>query len=303
MTHQRNTNRHQDNAYPFEESEAEIARLIQQGELFTNFEGGILPEQEDLNSMRNVLDVACGPGQWAIDAAEQYPDLAVTGIDSSKQMTEYASSHTNNLENVQFLEMDITQPLDFADQAFDVVNARFLQGVLTTEEWPLFLRECVRILRPGGIIRLTDMCFSESNSREFNHLLSLLPLALSRTGRSFSPDGLTYGLMPVFSTLLRTAGCHMFRFRPFTVEFSCGMEAYESMVQYLRATYAPEMLGAYFVKTGVISMLDYEDLYHRAMNDLGSSHFCGASYLITATGEKPKSTVIVVYHDRFVAHT
>lgn len=76
--------------------------------------------------MRNVLDMACGPGQWAIDAAEHYPGLAVTGIDSSKLMTEYARAHTNNLENIQFLEMDITQPLDFADQSFDVINARFL---------------------------------------------------------------------------------------------------------------------------------------------------------------------------------
>ena len=44
MEHQRNSSSHKNYSTLFEASEAEIVRLMQQGELFTGFEGGILPE-------------------------------------------------------------------------------------------------------------------------------------------------------------------------------------------------------------------------------------------------------------------
>src|SRR6266699_2543618 len=39
---------------------------------------------------------------------------------------------------------------------FDLVNARTIAGFMRTSDWPALVQECVRILRPGGILRFTE---------------------------------------------------------------------------------------------------------------------------------------------------
>src|SRR5690349_18746328 len=104
------------------ESSAEKARLMQQGRLLTKTMGGLLPEQRDLTRFRRVLDVACGPGEWALDLAFAYPEIEVIGIDISQQMIEVAreQARIQGIENIQFHEMDATKPLDFPDNYFDL---------------------------------------------------------------------------------------------------------------------------------------------------------------------------------------
>lgn len=55
--------------------------------------------------------------------------------------------------------MDIRKPFDFDDDSFDFVNARFLVGVFSPGDWPGFLAECKRILRPVRILFLLGRPF------------------------------------------------------------------------------------------------------------------------------------------------
>src|SRR5712692_166421 len=127
------------NSYLIEDSEAELARLIRQEDLFSGYEGGLFPEgTEQLVGVRRILDLACGPGGWALQVAAAHPDIEVIGVDLSERMVEYARSRARarGIRNARFSIMDITRPLEFPDSSCGLLNARFLQSVLTPCAWP-----------------------------------------------------------------------------------------------------------------------------------------------------------------------
>lgn len=97
---------------------AEVRRLLKQHELITTHLGP-LPHAFDISAVGTVLDVACGPGGWALEMARSYPQLQVTGVDSSAVMIEYANAQaqTHQVEQVSFRVMDALQPFDLLDQS------------------------------------------------------------------------------------------------------------------------------------------------------------------------------------------
>src|SRR5579884_751697 len=97
------------------ETLTEMNRLLSLDGIFTRSMGGPLPEQEDLSHVTRVLDLACGPGGWALLVAERYPQMQVMGIDISPQMIGYARerARAQSLANASFQVMNILQPLAF----------------------------------------------------------------------------------------------------------------------------------------------------------------------------------------------
>src|SRR5581483_8063734 len=156
------------------ESSLEMARLINQDRMMTQAMGGPLAGIADPASLQNVLDLGCGPGGWALDVAFACPDANVEGVDSSRMLVDYANARarTQQLFNASFGLMDITQALEFPDASFDVVNARFLMAALKREAWSPLLKECTRVLRPGGLLRLTEVVDPGiTNSAAVNQLM------------------------------------------------------------------------------------------------------------------------------------
>lgn len=136
------------------ENPAEMARLIAFDQVTTKAMKGSLAEQspETIATLQTILDVACGPGSWVLDVAFAHPDIEVAGVDISTVMIDYANARASSqqIPNASFGSMDINKPLDFSDASFDLVNARFINGVLRRESWTPFVAECTRLLRPGG---------------------------------------------------------------------------------------------------------------------------------------------------------
>jgi len=54
------------------ESATEMTRLINQDRLFTENMGGLFPERNDVSSMHDILDIACGPGGWVLEVATAF---------------------------------------------------------------------------------------------------------------------------------------------------------------------------------------------------------------------------------------
>src|ERR1700681_1078545 len=71
----------------------EMVGLNRQANIVTNALGGALPEQDEriLSGVQDVLDLACGPGEWVMQVATEHPNWRVTGVDKSKRMIAYAS--------------------------------------------------------------------------------------------------------------------------------------------------------------------------------------------------------------------
>jgi len=150
-----------DNTYFVTDSGSELARLVEQERYFIRAFGGLFPEHRDPSAFvapfHRVVDAACGSGGWVLDLATAYPNLEVIGFDIDERMIKYASSlaRAGRLDNASFRVMNLLKPLDFPDNSFDLVNARFM-SVIPAEVWPKAIQEFYRIIRPGGFIRLTE---------------------------------------------------------------------------------------------------------------------------------------------------
>src|SRR4051794_21494591 len=146
------------NIYP--DTAIEVARLINLDRLLTTAMGGVLPEllETNLPDLRTVLDLGCGPGSWVLDVAFDYPECEVAGVDVRQNMIEYAWARTRTQRrlNASFCIMDMTRPLDFSDNIFDLIHAHVPVGVFHGDNWISLISECMRILCPGGLLYLID---------------------------------------------------------------------------------------------------------------------------------------------------
>src|SRR5437763_4469984 len=140
------------------ESGVEMARLIDQDRYITEGMGGLLAERSnDFSGIHRILDMACGPGGWALEIAYTHPEIEVVGFDISQAMIDYARARARvqGLDNASFRVMDMQKPLDFPDGSFDLVNGRFVLFI-PTSFIPVFLKECMRITRPAAPFRLRE---------------------------------------------------------------------------------------------------------------------------------------------------
>lgn len=289
MTEEQNQQGHEIISLIDPESSAEKARLMQQGRLLTKKMGGLLPEQRDLTRFHRVLDVACGPGEWALDLAFAYPEIEVIGIDISQQMIEvaYEQARIQGIENIQFHAMDATKPLSFPDSCFDLVNARAIAAIIPRTVWPALIQECMRILRPGGIIRLTECdTWGITNSLAFTQLEELVRQAGEKVGVGFSVDGRTYAITPMFKRLLRNTGCINTQERAFFINFSAGEQSHQAVYRNAMAFF--QLVQPGLIRRGVAIQETLDQLYQQMLLEVQSADFCGITFFLTVWGEKPQ---------------
>jgi ubiquinone/menaquinone biosynthesis C-methylase UbiE len=270
-------------------SPSELARLINQDRMITQAMGGPLSGVPDPSTLRNIVDLGCGPGGWVLDVAFALPDAEVEGVDIGRPMVDYANARalTQQLPNASFGVMDITQPLDFPDASFDLVNARLLFAVLKRDVWPAFLRECTRVLRPGGLLRLTEpTSFATTSSAAANQILELLPTqGLRKAGYGFSPDGHSFGIMHVLPPFLRQLGYQQVHLMAHAFEFSAGTDSWAD--QYHNIEIIGYQIKEFYVKLGLINPEAFDQLQQQALIDMQRETFYGMGHLTTVLGNKP----------------
>ena len=133
----------------------------------------------ELRGDEHVLDVGCGDGKVTAELARALPKGAVTGIDASPQMIEFARKKfaSSRFPHLEFRVMDarhIQLP-----EPFDVV---FSSSVLHwVDDHPAFLRGAAGCLRPGG--RLMVSCGGKGNAQEV--FLALRPVMRLQRWRRF----------------------------------------------------------------------------------------------------------------------
>src|SRR5215472_2285744 len=222
------------------ESPTEAARLMVQDRLITEGMHGLFPEHYRDGSctlpknMQSILDVGCGSGGWVLDVAHTYPDRTVVGIDISRTVVDYnrAQAMVQRLDNVAFKVMDALQPLQFEIGTFDLVNVRFATAFVPRGQWTPFLQNCLHVLRPAGILRVTEGEIAGlTNSPACEQMHSWVAHVLHAKGYGFSHDGSHIGTLPMLGLLLREAGCVNREFMPHMLDFSTGTALYDSQYQ------------------------------------------------------------------------
>jgi ubiquinone/menaquinone biosynthesis C-methylase UbiE len=270
------------------ENAAEMARLMLQDHLLTSAMGGPIPEQTNLEPFHHVLDIACGPGGWLFDLVKLSPHIHGVGIDISQLMIEYAGvqATSQGISNLSFRIMDATEPLNFADNTFDLVNARILAGFLPKGQWQTLLSECARINNEAGIIRLTEAEWGFTNSGALDALTGSITRAMHLAGQTFSPHGRTFGITPVLRLLLQQAGYEVLGQQAHVVDFSAGTPLHQSSVQ--NHLIFQKLVQPFLVQMQVLNQVEAEQLYEQMEKDFQSDTFCGIDYYLTVWGRKPK---------------
>lgn len=268
------------------ESTAELARLMRQDYLLTEGMGGIFPEGLDLSDVHRILDIACGPGGWVLEVAFAYSEIEVVGIDISQTMIAHADAQAKVQEraNASFRIMNALGPLDFPDHSFDLVNARLVDEFIPSYAWPAFLQECLRILRPGGILRLTGAEWGFSNKPAFERLCGLLNQALQKAGRSFSPNGLHLGIVPMLRRLVQDAGCERIGRMAHVFEISSDTPVHEGFYHNLAAAF--KLLQPFLRKWRVATQAELDRIYQQALAEMLADDFCAVFLLLTVYGYK-----------------
>jgi SAM-dependent methyltransferase len=102
-----------------------------------------------LSPSDRVLDVGCGTGGTAVEAARRVPQGSVLGVDLSSAMVDVARRHAAHagLGNVTFEQAD-AQIHPFDPEAFVVVLAR--TSAMFFGDRPAAFAHLARALRPGG---------------------------------------------------------------------------------------------------------------------------------------------------------
>lgn len=267
------------------DSAAEMARLTKQDRFITEAMGGLFSERSDVERMRSILDLGCGPGQWVLDVAFAYPDAEVAGIDISENMVQYAGARalSQHLTNASFQVMDMTKPLDFEDNAFDLVNGRMI-ACIAPDQWNDILQEAKRILRPGGIFRVTE-CEVSTTCVATDTLFNLFYQAMSRAGLSFSPTGRVLGIIPRLNHLLRHAGYKNVQSKAYALDFSSGSPVHETISEVAFIMF--ELMQPFLIDVGVATQEELSELLQQMRIEMHCDDFCAVMFLSTAWGENP----------------
>ena len=247
--------------------------------------GQPLPEQAEPSAFHRILDIASETGQWAIRAARAAPQMQIVGIEGDARLLEQARIQACRIDNVTFSMLDPFQRLNLPENAFDLVNARYLIGLLPASDWCSVLQEFVRVSRPKGVVRLTETDLPLTNSAALERLSGWIGKAYSLTKRSFSPTGRLLSITPMLKDFLQEAGCQQVEQVVWNTNFSAGMPAHTEVTEDLARTY--RLVQPFLVSVGVATSEEIEQAYQHMLADMQSERFTANAFSLTVWGIKP----------------
>lgn len=159
---------------------------------------------------RDILDVGCGTGRWAMELAAEFPDANVIGVDiAPPPITDNAPSGVPAAFNYTFVQANVLGALPFADNTFDFVHQRYLILAIPAGRWPRVVSELLRVTRPGGWIELIET-EPPSGAPAINQLAAWGKLLVSKRG-------IDMGMAGQIAPLLTAAGATQVTARTYTI--------------------------------------------------------------------------------------
>ena len=245
----------------------------------------LLPDVPEFPRFRTVLDIGCGPGGWALEMAKTYPSLQVTAIDISNRVVEFARAQADSqqIHNINFMQASAFDLSSFADNSFDLINGRFMIGFMRHDYWPHVALECKRILRPGGVLCLTDAELPITSGPVSQQFFASMAEALYRKkyGRSHAATQVTLSLQPA----LRQAGYKNIEHNMYQIEFSYDTEEYEPNCQNILALIS--LMRPCILEMKVLNEAEYNEMQAGILADLYGEGFLGQWFVLRTWGRKP----------------
>jgi SAM-dependent methyltransferase len=99
---------------------------------------------------------------WAWHCAAEYPNTKVYTI-TTKALRQLSNSNIRGPKNHRQIAVERLTKLPFKDNQFDLISAREIYTILKQrsehgqDEWDACLKECMRVLKPGGYLEFSIM--------------------------------------------------------------------------------------------------------------------------------------------------
>lgn len=271
-------------------SVGEWVRLDHQAKLVGKVTG-LLPSFLENGAFSSLLDIGCGPGRWALDVAADRPEAAVTGIDLSRDLVDYANARarTQQLDNVSFRVQDaLANKLSFAESSFDLIHLRFAVGWLKEGMWQLLLSRCFTLLKPGGYIVITEGEGIYTTSIALERLQEILCQALFTAGYGLSHSPRFLGVVAHLGYLLYETGFRTIRTETTLLDYSYYHEDQEANRAWRDSFHALINESSIFLmQSGVTIAEELAQLDVQISIDMFQDNFCGLGPLFTFSAQKP----------------
>ena len=144
---------------------------------------------------KNILDLATGTADLAIELAKRNPQAHIIGVDISEKMLDIGKTKIikQNLESQIELQLGDAAALPFENNSFNAVTVAF--GVRNFEDLERGLTEIHRILKPNGQAFILEFSMPERFPVKQAYLLYFKHI-LPSIGRWISKDAAAYRYLP-----------------------------------------------------------------------------------------------------------
>lgn len=180
----------------------------------------------DTSAPLNILDVACGTGDFAVAIARKAAEGShITGLDLSEGMLSIGREKIlkAGLASVIGLEQGDSEDIPYGEGCFDRVSAAF--GVRNFEHLDKGLREMFRVLKKGGKLVILELSVPRNSVMRWLYNLYFLKI-LPVIGGRVSGDRGAYEYLPAsvlnfpgpdrFREMMTGAGFSQVRHKAFT---------------------------------------------------------------------------------------
>jgi ubiquinone/menaquinone biosynthesis C-methylase UbiE len=120
-----------------------------------------------------LLDIGCGTGRFLDFVKQAWPRLPALGLDMSEPYIRHARRHLNRWSRMN-LTVGNAESLPVPDESQDAVTSIFMFHELPPKVRRIVLRECARVLKPGGRLVLVDS-LQRGDQPDYEGLLELFP--------------------------------------------------------------------------------------------------------------------------------
>ncbi|MEQ8248206.1 MAG: class I SAM-dependent methyltransferase [Alphaproteobacteria bacterium] len=107
-------------------------------------------------SPKRILDMGCSVGHGTLPWCDAFPNAEVHAFDIGAPMVRYAHARAQALGKTVHFSQQNAETTDFPDAHFDLIVSQIIIHETSRRALPRILRECHRLLKPGGVMLHMD---------------------------------------------------------------------------------------------------------------------------------------------------
>ena len=241
--------------------------------------GHLYPRAVRLPGLRQVLDVSCSSGAWAIEMARQHPQVQVLGMEPNAEMTRYAreQAEAQAVKNVSFLTDKPLEMTTLTENQFDLVHARFVAEETPLADLARLLKQFYRVCCPGGTVLWVECETPLTNAPGFDKWEKLMHQCLVELGQACKMTSL-------MDVVLCDAGFVNVQRETSIIDFSSETSAHTTM--YYLTSLLSQTVKQVMVHLGLGSEEEIEQVRQSMLREMLRPDFCAMLLVVSVWAQK-----------------